>query len=193
MSTCGWRRARRSAETDRAIQAAQRVTEDIDTVDLSYSVAGTGNRLDANPVDAGENTGTLSVTLEAGAGRMQEDAAMNAMREELSALPGVQYEFSRPSLMSFSSPLQIEISGYDLIALEAVNQSVLSALSASDRFTDIKTTIESGNPEIQIVFDQERAAALGLSPYGTSPIASLPTCAANLPPVIRGVTRRLTC
>ncbi|MGH8168022.1 MAG: efflux RND transporter permease subunit, partial [Woeseiaceae bacterium] len=151
------------AETDRAIQTAQRVTEDIDTVDLAYSVAGTGNRLDANPVDAGENTGTLSITLEAGAGRMQEDAAMNAMREELSRLPGAQYEFSRPSLMSFSNPLQIEISGYDLIALEAVNQSVLSALSASDRFTDIKTTIESGNPEIQIVFDQERAAALGLS------------------------------
>ncbi|MEX2125953.1 MAG: efflux RND transporter permease subunit [Woeseia sp.] len=151
------------AETDRAIQAAQRVTQDIDTVDLSYSVAGTGNRLDANPVDAGENTGTLSITLKGGAGREQEDAAMNVMREELSRLPGVQYEFSRPSLMSFSSPLQIEISGYDLIALEAVNQSVLSAMSASDRFTDIKTTIESGNPEIQIVFDQERAAALGLS------------------------------
>jgi len=151
------------AETDRAIQSAQRVTQDIDTVDLSYSVAGTGNRLDANPVDAGENTGTLSITLKGDAGREQEDAAMNVMREELSRLPGVQYEFSRPSLMSFSSPLQIEISGYDLIALEAVNQSVLSAMSASDRFTDIKTTIESGNPEIQIVFDQERAAALGLS------------------------------
>ena len=28
---------------------------------LNYSVAGTGNRLDANPVDAGDNTGTLSV------------------------------------------------------------------------------------------------------------------------------------
>ncbi|HWM26830.1 MAG TPA: efflux RND transporter permease subunit, partial [Woeseiaceae bacterium] len=151
------------AETDRAIQSAQRVTQDIDTVDLSYSVAGTGNRLDANPVDAGENTGTLSITLKGDAGREQEDAAMNVMREELSRLPGVQYEFSRPSLMSFSSPLQIEISGYDLIALEAVNQSVLGAMSASDRFTDIKTTIESGNPEIQIVFDQERAAALGLS------------------------------
>ena len=151
------------AETDRAIQSAQRVTQDIDTIDLSYSVAGTGNRLDANPVDAGENTGTLSITLKGDAGREQEDAAMNVMREELSRLPGVQYEFSRPSLMSFSSPLQIEISGYDLIALEAVNQSVLSAMSASDRFTDIKTTIESGNPEIQIVFDQERAAALGLS------------------------------
>jgi HAE1 family hydrophobic/amphiphilic exporter-1 len=36
-------------------------------------------------------------------------------------------------------------------------------MTESARFADIKTTIELGNPEIQIVFDQERAAALGLS------------------------------
>ena len=151
------------AETDKAIQTAERVTENIDTVALNYSVAGTGNRLDASPVDAGENTGTLSVTLVPGAGRENENVAMDAMREELSRLPGVQYEFSRPSLMSFSSPLQIEISGYELQALELVNRVIMAALAESDRFTDIKTTIEMGNPEIQIVFDQERAAALGLS------------------------------
>lgn len=150
-------------ETDRAIQTAERVTRDVESVTLNYSVAGTGNRLDANPVDAGENTGTLSVTLAPGAGREAENAAMNAMRSALSRLPGVQYEFSRPSLMSFSSPLQIEVSGYDLAALESANRTLVSSLAESDRFTDIKTTIEMGNPEIQIVFDQERAAALGLS------------------------------
>ncbi len=36
-------------------------------------------------------------------------------------------------------------------------------MSASDRFTDLKSTIEPGNPEIQIIFDQERAASLGLA------------------------------
>ncbi|MDH4256089.1 MAG: efflux RND transporter permease subunit, partial [Gammaproteobacteria bacterium] len=40
-------------ETDRAIQAAQRATDTIESIELSYSVAGTGNRLDANPVDSG--------------------------------------------------------------------------------------------------------------------------------------------
>jgi hydrophobic/amphiphilic exporter-1 (mainly G- bacteria), HAE1 family len=150
-------------ETDRAIRTAEQVTKDIGTVALNYSVAGTGNRLDASPVDAGENTGTLSITLEPDAGREDENLAMAAMREELSRLPGVQYEFSRPSLMSFSSPLQIEITGYELQALESVNREIMAALAESTRFTDIKTTVEMGNPEIQIVFDQERAAALGLS------------------------------
>ena len=49
-------------ETDRAIQAAHDATRDLDDVELNYSVAGTGNRLDANPVDSGENTGTLNIT-----------------------------------------------------------------------------------------------------------------------------------
>ncbi|HUD97196.1 MAG TPA: efflux RND transporter permease subunit [Woeseiaceae bacterium] len=150
-------------ETDRAIQSAQRVTRDLDVVDVSYSVAGTGNRLDANPVDAGENTGTLSITLGPGAGREQEEQVMRAMRDELSRAPGVQYEFSRPSLMSFASPLQIEVSGYDLAGLELAGQAIVRAMAASDRFTDIKSTIEQGNPEIQIVFDQEQAARLGLA------------------------------
>ena len=151
------------AETDRAIQAAQRATVDIDVVSLDYSVAGTGNRLDANPVDAGDNTGTLNIALVAGAGRSSENMTMDAMRRELMRVPGVQYEFSRPSLMSFASPLQIEIAGYDLEGLAAVSQSVVTQMVADTRFADIKTTVERGNPEIQIVFDQERAAKLGLA------------------------------
>lgn len=151
------------AETDRTIQAAQRVAADIDAIALDFSVAGTGNRLDANPVDAGDNTGTLSVRLAPGSGRAAENQAMDAMRDELSRLPGVQYEFSRPALLSFASPLQIEISGYDLDSLARVSNAVVADMSASDRFADIRTTVERGNPEIQIIFDQERAAKLGLA------------------------------
>ena len=150
-------------ETDRAIQAAQRASAGVDVVALNYSVAGTGNRLDANPVDAGDNTGTLSIALSPGATRADETATMDVMRQELARIPGVQYEFSRPSLMTFASPLQIEIAGFDLEGLALVSQAVVTEMAASDRFTDIKTTVEQGNPEIQIVFDQERAAKLGLA------------------------------
>ncbi len=151
------------SETDRAIQAVQRTAAAIDVVAQDYSVAGTGNRLDANPVDAGDNTGTLSIRLRPGAGRLQEDQVMDTMRKDLARLPGVQYEFSRPSLLSFASPLQVEVSGYDLDALAQVSRSIEQAMSATDRFTDIKTTVEMGNPEIQIEFDQERAAKLGIA------------------------------
>ncbi len=151
------------AETDRAIQVAQAATRGIDAVALDYSVAGTGNRLDANPVDAGDHTGTLSIALETGADRNAEEATMDAMRTALERVPAVQYEFSRPTLMTFARPLSVEIGGYDLEAIGGVARAVQQAMESSDRFTDVRSTVERGNPEIQIVFDQERAAKLGMT------------------------------
>ncbi len=151
------------SSTDSAIQTAQKVAAEQEAVALNYSVAGTGNRLDASPVDAGENTGTLSLTLQSAAGRADEERTMAAMREELAQLPGVQFEFRRPALMSFAAPLSIEISGFDLDDLAATSSRIVADMATVANFTDIKTTIEPGNPEIQIVFDQERAATLGLA------------------------------
>ncbi|MDZ7644526.1 MAG: efflux RND transporter permease subunit [Woeseiaceae bacterium] len=150
-------------DTDRAVQRAQQATARLDTVDLTYSVAGTGNRLDANPVDAGEHSGSLSVTLKPGTDREAEERVIASLRNEISRIPGTQYEITRPSLMSFSSPLQIEIAGYDLASLESISRLIVNRLEQDDRYTDIRTSIEQGNPEIQIEFDQERAARLGLA------------------------------
>lgn len=150
------------AETDRALARVQQATADIEGLDLSFSVAGTGNRLDASPVDAGENAGELNVRLRPGARRDDEDLAMASMREALADLAGVAYEFGRPALFSFSTPLEIEIAGYDLSELESVSESLVRRLEDSPRFADVTTTVEAGNPEIQILFDQERAARLGL-------------------------------
>jgi HAE1 family hydrophobic/amphiphilic exporter-1 len=150
------------SETDRTVLDIQKRTGGLDQVAMSYSVAGTGNRLDASPVDSGEHTGSIAITLEKGADRAAENRVMDAMRAEMGQLPGLQYEFSRPSLFSFSEPLQIQISGYDLEQLTRINAQIVSAMSGSDRYSDIKSTIEEGSPEIQIIFDQERAAKLGL-------------------------------
>ncbi len=149
-------------QTDRSVLAAQRASAALGNVDLAYSVAGTGNRLDANPVDAGENTGRLSLTLQKGAGRAEEEAAMAGMRDELEDLPGLQYRFSRPALFSMATPLEVVVAGYDLDRLGEAAERVRQEMLKDKRFADVKTTVESGNPEIQIIFDQERASQLGL-------------------------------
>jgi HAE1 family hydrophobic/amphiphilic exporter-1 len=149
-------------QTDRVVKATQQASAGLGNVALAYSVAGTGNRLDANPVDAGENTGRVSITLQKGARRADEEKAMDGMRTSLDDLPGVQYRFSRPALFSMSTPLEVVVSGYDLDRLQAAAEQVRAKMLADPRFSDVKTTVEAGNPEIQIVFDQERAAQLGL-------------------------------
>jgi HAE1 family hydrophobic/amphiphilic exporter-1 len=149
-------------QTDRVVESAQRAAMQIGGVDLSYSVAGTGNRLDANPVDAGENTGKLSITLVPGSGRAEETASITALRPHLDAVAGLQYQFSRPSLFTFSTPLEVVVSGYDLDRLRAVAEQVRARMDAAGTYTDIRSTVEAENPEIQIVFDQDRATRLGL-------------------------------
>ena len=126
-----------------------------------YGVAGTGTRLDATPTESGENIARLLVTLKSGSGDREEAAAMNSLRATLAARPDIQVKFARPALFSFSTPLEIEIRGYDLDALTQAGKKLGSLLGQSDRFADIKSTVEDGYPEVQIRFDQDRAAALG--------------------------------
>jgi len=148
--------------TDAVIQRLQERAAELPGMELSYSVAGTGNRLDASPVDAGEHTGRINFKLDPAAGGANEAETVAALRSSLEATPGVAYEFARPALFTLSTPLEIELAGYDLDQLAEYARQVQSALADSPRFADVRSTVEQGNPEIQIVFDQERAARLGL-------------------------------
>jgi len=128
-----------------------------------YGVAGVGTRLDANPTESGENIARLLITLKPAAGEAGERAAMEALRKTMATHPGGDVKFSRPQLFSFSTPLEIEIRGYDLDTLKKAGQKLTGLMKASDRFSDVKSTVENGYPEVQIRFDQDRAAALGLT------------------------------
>ena len=152
-------------KTDAMVAVVQQKAGELQNVQTSFSVAGTGNRLDANPEQGGENWGELSIQLKSGSDRIDEEIVMADLRKELSNLPGVNFKFERPSLFSFRTPVEIEIIGFDLSRLKSISKNITQYMSKSDRFADVKSTIEAGHPEIQIIFDRERAAALGLAVY----------------------------
>jgi len=147
------------SETDAFMRDLDRLTREQPGVARADSVAGTGRRLDSNPEEAGEHTGTLNVVLEPGA---DEASVVAAVRAYLSEQAGVNFTISRPELFTFATPLEIEISGFDLTRLRAVSDRVVALLEASDRIEDVQTSLDRGHPEIQIRFDHERAARLGL-------------------------------
>ncbi len=148
--------------TDRVLRVAQAAALELPGLDQVYAVSGTGNRLDANPVDSGENIGEMAIRLKQPAGPREEAAAMAQLRHALDALPGVQYEFSRPALFTLSTPLEVVLSGYELDRLQSAASGVRTRMEASGAFTDLRSSIEGGHPEIQIHFDQDRASKLGL-------------------------------
>lgn len=149
--------------TEESIRAAWESTRGLREVDTTYSVSGTGNRIDASPVDAGEHTGDLTVVLTDTATREDEKAVIERIRAAIDHRPGLQLDFRRPELLSLSTPLEIVIRGYDLDRLRLATDSIIEQLRRRPRYADIRSNIEGGNPEIQITFDQERAAALGLA------------------------------
>ncbi len=151
------------AQSDAAVSKAFEATKEIESLETSFSVAGSGNRLDASPVDSGENTAVLSLRLKPGSSETAEAEALEAMREAVGNMAGVQYEFSRPALFTLSTPLEVEVRGYNLEDLREASDQIVQALNANERFIDVKTTIENGNPEVQIQFDQARIHQLGLS------------------------------
>ncbi len=150
-------------DTDALIRDVQRQHADDPGVRVLYAVSGSGTRLDANPTESGENIGKLSIVLERGAPKGTEAAETERLRETMARYPGAEAKFGRPELFSFSTPLEIEIRGTDLAQLEAAGRDLSQRLGADDRFADIKSSVEGGFPEVQIRFDQERAAALGLT------------------------------
>jgi hydrophobic/amphiphilic exporter-1 (mainly G- bacteria), HAE1 family len=151
------------AETDHVVSEISARHAKDPGVETIYGVAGAGTRLDANPTESGENIARLSVALANGGSREIEAAEVERLRAGMKDHADAEVKFSRPQLFSFSAPLEVEIRGYDLESLTKAGQRLAELMKASPRFADIKSTVEGGYPEIQIRFDQDRAAALGIT------------------------------
>ena len=150
-------------ETAKIEAELQQLATADDTVDYVYGVAGSGNRIDANPTESGENIARMLVVMNDQAGMDDQRQVITGLRTRAGRIAGLDANFSAPELLSFDKPLEIEIQGYDLASLRVASDEVLRRLRKSTRFADVESSIERGHPEIQIYFDQERAAALGLT------------------------------
>jgi HAE1 family hydrophobic/amphiphilic exporter-1 len=151
------------ADSDALVRELQQEHAEDPRVRTIHGVSGSGTRLDANPTESGENIGKLLIVLADGVGEDGEAAVTESLRESMRVHPKAEVKFSRPQLFSFANPLEIEIRGYDLEQLKSAGEELTRRLNADDRYADVKSTVEQGFPEIQVVFDAERAAALGLT------------------------------
>ena len=150
-------------ETDGVVRELQARHGDDDALRALYGVSGSGTRLDANPTESGENIGKLTVVMADGGSPEIEAALTEKLRASMQGKAGAEIDFSRPELFSFSTPLEIELSGQDLAQIEQAGRKLAGLLRKNDHYADVKSTVEEGFPEIQIRFDQQRAAALGLT------------------------------
>ncbi|MBT5464579.1 MAG: efflux RND transporter permease subunit [Gammaproteobacteria bacterium] len=153
----------RIESTDALIEKVQQGLQDAESVARTYSVAGTGGRMDASAVSGGENLGRITVVLAPDESGTKEARVMQQVRRVLDDEPALKYSLERPQFFTFSTPLEIEVTGTDLDGIRSVAESLVASMTRSGSFSDVESTILSGYPELQIEFDQDRIAALGLT------------------------------
>ncbi len=128
-----------------------------------YSVVGSERGSDAR-ADEGENTARLSVELTPGGDLAAREAAlMEDIRDQVTGFAGLKLNFRLPALFSFHTPLEVVVFAQELPALSAAGGEVQRALGSVPGLSDVRSSLTSGYPEVQIHYDRDRIHRLGLS------------------------------
>lgn len=147
--------------TESTIRDMEAVAERIEGVRTVYSITGSAGSSGGGAGEERENIGQINVALMEGVIRDREERVMDRLRQVYADFPSVQTKFSRPSLFTSKTPIEVEISGYNLTTLRDLSDEVMSRMDRVSGLTDLKTSAEGGNPEVQIRFNRNRVAQLG--------------------------------
>lgn len=115
-------------------------------------------------ISAGEHTARLSVKLKSGLPPHAEPRLIDQIRGHFRDLPDAKIEVSYPTLFSFKSPVEVEIRGHDLATLKRLSREAETLLADTvPGLVDVRSTLQSGHPEIQVVYKRDRLAEYGLN------------------------------
>jgi HAE1 family hydrophobic/amphiphilic exporter-1 len=132
---------------------------------VAMNYATVGSRSGAGGVTTntrGENLGQLNVVL---ADRGDEDLELEIaerLRVQFAEIPDLEARFGRPAYFTLKTPVAVQLFGEDLEQLRDYSLDVARRLAAIDGLVDVRSSLEAGNPELQVIFDRDRLAALGL-------------------------------
>jgi len=93
----------------------------------------------------------------------RENDLMESVRARLEDLPQVRTDFSRPALFTFKTPIELEIRGYDLSDLQRLGGEVERRLADVPGLYDVKSSLQRGSPEVQIIYDRDVMAKYNLN------------------------------
>jgi HAE1 family hydrophobic/amphiphilic exporter-1 len=153
-------------QTDRALRAVAAVVSQQPETETVYAMAGASEQAGFSSSEERENLGQVHVKLKPGNIGEREQKMMDRLRAELVNFAAMEFKFSRPTLFSFKTPVEVEVRGYNLTELERVSLELAQQMREIPGLKDVKASTEGGNPEVQIIFNRRRVAALGLDING---------------------------
>lgn len=152
-------------QTDKVLTQLAAIAGEHSAVKRSYAQAGTGAQMTVDPSIGGSHWGRLNIVLQPGSSPEQEQQVVAVLRDYLAQQADIAVKIDRPQLFSFSTPLELELSGYELAQLKTAADNLVLALEADARFTDVKTSLRPGQPEITLYFNHGLLSQLGMSSH----------------------------
>ena len=121
------------------------------------------DRSASSSAEEGEHTAQVTVRMTEGSSAAQEAALIRHLRDEVEDIPEIEVEVSHPTLFSFKTPIEVEIRGYNLRQLRQLSLEAESRMAGLPGLVDVKSSLQAGNPELQISYKRDQLAAYGLS------------------------------
>ena len=150
------------AQTDRVIREMETEVGRYQEVKAVFSSVGGSNKNQFARESHEENVGQLYVVMKDKQNKAAEGRTIERIRSRLQQYPEATFTFSRPTLFSVKTPIEVEIYAFDLDAQRRAADLVAQRLRGISGLSDVRTSTEMGNPEIQVRFDREKIARLGL-------------------------------
>ena len=149
-------------KTAEVVSRIEAVAERQPGVERMSTTVGTDKSASSSS-EEGEHTARVTIKMQEGSTAPEEEALIERLRGLLSDIPEVKIEVSHPALFSFKTPIEVEIRGFDLLTLRRLSRDVEARLSTVPGLVDVKSSLQAGNPELQITYKRDRLAEFGLS------------------------------
>lgn len=149
------------ARTDARVSDVQDYIAGLPGVAMVAAVSGTDKSANASS-EEGEHTAKLTVAVDRNGGP-GEEALVRTIREKMIDYSGVDWKISRPVIFSFKTPIELEINGYNLARLQQISKELEERLEEIPGLFDVRSSLQRGNPEVQIVYDRQLLSKYGLN------------------------------
>jgi len=152
--------------TATTVKTVEQMIRDVlgDDLDVIYSQIGpspeTGSGEQAIFED--ENTASIKIILNK-EGELSSNTIISSLGMVLNDIPDLEVRFLKDEtalqeiLGTSDAPIEIEIQGEDFQQIEKLTEEVVEVIENMDQLYNVKTSIEEGFPEIEVVIDRLRA------------------------------------
>ena len=150
-------------ENSAIIADISRILEQYEEIDSIYELVGKGSRGGISFQEERENLSEFTLRLKHGILGKEEDRIMDHVRADLEQFPTTKAKVYKPRLFSFKAPLEVVVSSNNLDVIKRVSDELLEKLRGVEGIIDLKSSMEEGYPEIQILFNRAILASQNMT------------------------------